>query len=57
MKRYYVFKDGQQIGAAAERENALKLIRAYQAQEWRHYIRAEFSIICGEEEYIPYERS
>lgn len=54
MKRYYIFKDGVQQGSAATRENALDMIRQYQKQETHPFLRAQFSMIEGEEEFIPY---
>lgn len=54
MKRFYVFKDGTQQGSTATRESAVDLIRQYQKQETHPILRAEFSIIEGEEEFIPY---
>ena len=54
MERYYVFKDGQQIGSTADRKNAIVLIRQYQEFETHPWLKSEFSIIKGEEEFIPY---
>ena len=54
MKRFYVFKDGTQQGSTATRELAVDLIRQYQELETPPFLRAEFSIIEGEEEFIPY---
>lgn len=54
MKRFYIFKDGTQQGSTATRESAVDLIRQYQKQETHPILRAEFSIIEGEEEFIPY---
>ena len=54
MIRFYVFKDGTQQGSAATREQALDLIRQYQKLETHPILRSEFSIIAGEEEFIPY---
>lgn len=54
MKRYYIFKDSQQIAATATREEAVSLIRMYQQRETHYLLRAEFSIIYGEEEFVPY---
>lgn len=54
MKRFYVFKDGTQQGSAATKESAIDLIRQYQKQETHPFLRAEFSIIEGTEEFIPY---
>ena len=54
MKRFYVFKDGTQQGSTATRELAVDLIRQYQELETHPFLRAEFSIIEGEEEIIPY---
>ena len=54
MKRFYVFKDGTQKGSTATRELAVDLIRQYQELETHPFLRAEFSIIEGEEEFIPY---
>ena len=54
MQRFYIFKDGTQVGSAVEREQALHMIRQYQALETHPFLKAEFSIIAGEEEFIPY---
>lgn len=54
MERFYIFKDGMQQGSTATRESAVDLIRQYQKQETHPILRAEFSIIKGEEEFIPY---
>lgn len=57
MERYYVFKDGIQQGSAATKENAIDMIRVYQAEETQPFLKAEFSIIKGEEEFIPYPKT
>ena len=54
MKRFYVFRDGIMKASAATKENALDLIHRYQEMEKHPFLRAEFSIIEGEEEFIPY---
>ena len=54
MKRFYVFKDGIQQGSTASREQAIELIHQYQKIETHPILRSEFSIIEGEEEFIPY---
>ena len=54
MKRFYVFKDGTQQGSTATKELAVDMIRQYQKLETHPILRAEFSIIEGEEEFIPY---
>lgn len=56
MERYYFLKDGQVMGSAATREQALLFVREYQKQETHPLLRAEFSIIKGEEEIIPYPK-
>lgn len=54
MKRFYIFKDGTQKASTATRELAIDLIRQYQALETHPFLRAEFSMIEGEEEFVPY---
>lgn len=54
MKRCYIFKDGTQQASTTTRESALEMIREYQKLETHPVLRAEFSIITGEEEIIPY---
>ena len=54
MKQFYVFKDGRMQGSAATRELAIDLIRQYQKRETHPFLRAEFSMIEGEEEFIRY---
>ena len=52
--RYYVFKDGTMQGSAATRKLAIDMIRVYQKLETHPILRAEFSMIAGEEEFVPY---
>jgi hypothetical protein len=54
--RYHIFKDGQLIGSTATREEAIDMIRTKQARETHFMLKPEFSIIYGQEEFIPYER-
>lgn len=54
MKRFYVFKDGTQQGSTPTREEAVELIRQRQKRETHPILRSEYSIIAGEEEFIPY---
>ena len=54
-ERYHVFKDGTNFGAASTREEAIDLIRAHQKRETHPFLKAQFSIIKGEEEFVPYE--
>ena len=56
MKRYYVFKDGSMVGSTAKRDEAIDMIRAYQEHEDHYILRSEYSIIHGEEEFIPYRK-
>ena len=55
MTRYYIFRDGQQEASTVTREEAIYLIRQYQAQETHYMLKPSFSIIAGEEEFIPYQ--
>lgn len=54
MKRFYVFKDGTQVGSTVTREQAIRMIRLHQELETHPLLKAEFSIIAGEEEFVPY---
>ena len=54
MKRFYVFKDGVQKGSMETREEAVEMIRLWQSRETHPFLRSEFSMIEGEEEFIPY---
>lgn len=54
MKRFYVFKDGMQQGITVTRDQAIDMIRQYQKRETHPFLKAEFSIIEGKEEFIPY---
>ena len=53
MERFYIFKDGTMQGSTATKESAVDFIRQYQKQETYPILRAEFSIIKGEEEFTP----
>lgn len=54
MKRFYLFKDGVQKGSMETRAEALEMIRLWQSRETHPILHAQFSIIEGEEEFIPY---
>ncbi len=57
VNRYYIFKDGTQIGVTATREDAIDMIRRRQKRETHYLLKSEFSIIYGCEEFIHYEKS
>ena len=60
MKRFYVFKDGTMQAPDTmktifpKKEKAIDLIRQRQKRETHPILRSEYSIIAGEEEFIPY---
>ena len=54
MNRFYVFKDGTMQGSTATKALAIDMIRQYQKLETHPILRSQFSIIEGEEEFIPY---
>lgn len=54
MKRFYIFKDGVQIGSTPTRDEAIFLIRQKQKRETHPILKAEFSLIEGKEEFIRY---
>jgi len=54
MKRFYVFKDGTMQASMSTKEEAIDLIRQRQERETHPILRSEYSIIAGEEEFIPY---
>lgn len=55
MERYYIFKDGTMIGAAPTKEEAVEMICTRQKRETHFMLKAEFSIIKGIEEFVPYK--
>lgn len=55
MKRWHIIKDGNIVGSAPEREQALIMIHMMQQHETHYMLRAQFSLIYGEEELIDYE--
>ena len=57
MRRYYIFKDGTQIGSTETRDEAVDMIRRRQKRETHYLLRSEFSIIYGCEELIHYEKA
>ena len=54
MKRFHVFKDGTMQANTTTKEEAISLIRQQQKRETHPILRSEYSIIAGEEEFIPY---
>ena len=57
MNRYYIFKDGTQIGSTETRDEAIDIIRQRQKRETHYLLKSEFSIIYGCEEFIHYEKA
>ena len=57
MEYFYVFRDGVNVGRTGNRENALDMIRQEQEKETHYMLRASFSIIVGEEEFIAYPKN
>lgn len=53
--RYYVLKDDSIVASTATKEQAIQLIRLYQEQETHYLLKAEFSIIHGEQKFVPYK--
>lgn len=56
MKRYHIIKDGKIEASTATRESAIDMIRSYQEKETHYLLKANFSIIYGEEEFISYKK-
>lgn len=56
MKRYHILKDGQIQASTASKQSAIDLIRIYQAKETHQFLKANFSIIVGEEEQVSYRK-
>ena len=54
MERYHIIKDGKIEANTATREQAIDIIRVYQKKETHPFLKAQFSIIKGEEEFILY---
>ena len=52
---FFVVKDGKIQAQTPIRENAIDLIRAYQAKETHFLLKSEYSLIKGEETLIPYK--
>lgn len=57
MNRYYIFKDGTQIGSTETKDEAIDMIRQRQKCETHYLLKSEFSIIYGCEEFIHYLRA
>ena len=55
MKGFHILKDQCLVGWTATKEAAIDMIRQQQASETHYLLRANFSIIEGEEEFISYE--
>lgn len=54
LKRLYIYRDGIQLRSTASRKSAVDLIHQHQAHETHPILRAQFSMIEGAEEFIPY---
>lgn len=55
MNRFWVLRDGTIIGAAPNREEAIEMIRQHQQRETHYLLKASFSIMYAEQEFIPYQ--
>lgn len=47
LKRFYIYRDGIQLGSTVSRESAVDLIHQYQAYETHPILRAQFSPDLG----------
>ena len=54
MKRYHIIRDGRLEAATSTREEALDLIQIKMSHETHPFLKANYSIIYGEEEFISY---
>ena len=54
MKRFFIIKDGNIYASTADRAEAIRMIREMQSREDHPLLRAQFSIIEGEEEGVGY---
>lgn len=56
MSKYHVLKDQEVIATTATREQAIFVIRQHQEMEQKahQWLWANFSIIYGDEEFVPY---
>ncbi len=57
MSRFFILKDGKIEADTATRKEALTLLRLYQEDEKKkhQFLWANYSIIEGAQEHIPYE--
>lgn len=53
--RWHIYKDGQECATTTTREEAIAIIRQYQAQETHYLLKSNFSLIFGAVEFIEYE--
>ena len=56
MKRWYIFEDAKQVAATATKKEALEMVRQYQARQTHYLLKAEYSLIYGEEEFVSYKK-
>ena len=56
MEQYYIFEDNKMIASTPDKEQALALIRTYQASQTHPLLQSEYSIIKGVMEFIPYKK-
>lgn len=56
MVMYYIFEDSRLIAATPDKKEAIALIRTYQAKQTHPWLQAEYSIIKGVQEFIPYKK-
>ena len=54
MNRWYIFRDDGLIATTATKENALQLVKQYQQSEKHYLLKANYSIMYGNMEYIDY---
>ena len=57
MSRYHVMKDFQIVASTSSKEEAIEMVRMYQARETHYMLRSDYSIICGQIELVPYDES
>lgn len=56
MEMYYIFEDNRLIAATPVKEEAITLIRTYQAKQTHPLLKSEYSFIKGVMEFIDYQK-
>jgi hypothetical protein len=55
MERFHILKDFQIVGSTTTEDEAIEMVRQYQARETHYMLKSEYMIIRGQLQLVSYD--